>query len=122
MDDHIFEEGDKCDRVHDTDLLEGPDQQHNVDSQQNEHRIYFIIQGQVRMIYQKNTILKELTVEDVFGEISFFTQKPRKVTAKSRNFSELMYLSDIEFMATIEKKFKHTEAKFRRCREKLLEA
>ena len=51
MDDHIFEEGDKCDRVHDTDLLEGPDQQQNVDSQQNEHRIYFIIQGQVRMIY-----------------------------------------------------------------------
>ena len=32
MDDHIFEEGDKCDRVHDTDLLEGPEQSHIVDS------------------------------------------------------------------------------------------
>ena len=32
MDDHIFEEGDKCDRVHDTDLIDGPDQQHNIES------------------------------------------------------------------------------------------
>ena len=60
------------------------------------------------MVFQKNTVLKELTVEDVFGEISFFTGLPRTVTAKSRNFSELMYLSDREFMETIKVKFKHT--------------
>ena len=60
------------------------------------------------MMYQKNIVLKELTVEDVFGEISFFTGLPRTVTAKSRNFSELMYLSDKEFLETIERKFKHT--------------
>lgn len=122
MDDHIFEEGDKCDRMDDTDLLEGLEKQHIEDTKQGEHRIYFIIQGQVRMIYQKNTILKELTVEDVFGEISFFTGLPRKVTAKSRNFSELMYLSDKEFLETIEKKFKHTHSKFIHCQEKLIKA
>lgn len=74
------------------------------------------------MIYQKNTVLKELTVDDVFGEISFFTGLPRKVTAKSRNFSELMYLSDKEFLDTIDKKFKHTHSKFLACKEKLLKA
>lgn len=74
------------------------------------------------MVFQKNTILKELTVEDVFGEISFFTGLPRTVTAKSRNFSELMYLSDKEFLESIERKFKHTYQKFKRCQEKLLKA
>ena len=74
------------------------------------------------MIYQKNTLLKELTVEDVFGQISFFTALPRTVTAKSRNFSELMYLSDKEFLHSIENKFKHSYQKFKRCQEKLLKA
>ena len=32
MDDHIFEEGDKCDRMDDTDLLEGPEKQHIEDA------------------------------------------------------------------------------------------
>lgn len=74
------------------------------------------------MVYQKNIILKELTIADVFGEISFFTGLPRTVTAKSRNFSELMYLSDREFIESIQKKFKHTYQKFKRCQDKLLKA
>ena len=108
MDDHIFEEGDKCDRLNEEENLDGIEANHMEDPKSGEHRMYFIIQGQVRMMYQKNIVLKELTVEDVFGEISFFTGLPRTVTAKSRNFSELMYLSDKEFLETIERKFKHT--------------
>lgn len=60
------------------------------------------------MTYEKNIVLSELSVEDVFGQISFFTGLPRTVTAKSKNFSELMYLSDKEFVGTIESKFKHS--------------
>ena len=67
MDDHIFEEGDKCDRLHEEDIAGLNEGQHLEDAKNGEHRMYFIIQGQVRMVYEKNTILKELTVEDVFG-------------------------------------------------------
>ena len=122
MDDHIFEEGDRCDRLHEEENLDGVETNDIEDPKCGEHRMYFIIQGQVRMVFQKNTVLKELTVQEVFGEISFFTGLPRTVTAKSRNFSELMYLSDKEFLESIERKFKHTYQKFKRCQEKLLKA
>lgn len=46
------------------------------------------------MVTQKSskTFITDLTVSKVFGEISFFTGRPRSVTIKSRGFSELMYL------------------------------
>lgn len=45
MDDHIFEEGDKCDRSHDEELIDGAEAQHIEDPKSGEHRMYFIIQG-----------------------------------------------------------------------------
>ena len=49
MDDHIFEEGDKCDRLQEEDFSEGTEVQMGnnfIDDPKNgEHRMYFIIQG-----------------------------------------------------------------------------
>lgn len=45
MDDHIFEEGDKSDRVHEENIGDGKDDQHIEDPKHGEHRMYFIIQG-----------------------------------------------------------------------------
>jgi len=122
MDDHIFDEGEKCDRVEESDIVDGVDtmtQEKASETKHREHRMYFIIQGQVRMIYQKYTVLKDLSVEDVFGEISFFTGAPRTLTAKSRNFSELMYLSDVQFMECTKNRFSHSHKKLVKMQEKL---
>lgn len=47
MDDHIFEEGDKCDRLHEEDFSEGTEVQmlntYGDDPKNGEHRMYFII-------------------------------------------------------------------------------
>lgn len=43
MDDHIFEEGDKCDRVNEEEISEPNFDKHVVDSRNGEHRMYFII-------------------------------------------------------------------------------
>ena len=47
MDDHIFEEGDKCDRLHEEDFSEGTEVQmlntYGDDPKNGGHRMYFII-------------------------------------------------------------------------------
>jgi CRP-like cAMP-binding protein len=36
-------------------------------------------------------------MKDVFGEISFFSKKPRSVTVKAKNFTEVLYLTRENF-------------------------
>lgn len=90
MDDHVFEEGDKEDRF-------VSQNEEEVDENQKKDKpgqgIFFIIQGQI-ILFQKasSTYIIDLGSEQVFGEISFFTGQPRSVTARSRGFTELMYL------------------------------
>ena len=43
MDDHIFEEGDKCDRLNEEENLDGIEANHMEDPKSGEHRMYFII-------------------------------------------------------------------------------
>lgn len=43
MDDHIFEEGDKCDRGYEEDIGDGKVDPNIEDSKYGEHRMYFII-------------------------------------------------------------------------------
>lgn len=46
----------------------------------------------------------------MFGEISFFSGRPRTVSAKSKNFCETMYLDKLEFMKNIASKYPHAFA------------
>lgn len=64
--------------------------------------LFFIISGEVEIIQKvSRTRITTLKDEAIFGEISFFSGKPRTVTAQSKTFSELMYLNQHEFLKTI---------------------
>lgn len=77
MDDHIFEEGEKGTKM------------------------YFITKGNV-VILQKvtHTYIKELNVDEYFGEIAFFSDINRQATARSRGFTEVLSLSKDSFTDT----------------------
>lgn len=55
----------------------------------------------------------------MFGEISFFTGQPRSVTARSRGFTELMYLDQNEFLKRVHSNYAHTVARYEELRFKL---
>jgi len=67
--------------------------------------IYFVLQGKL-IIIQKSTqtFITELGESEVFGQISFFSGAPRSVTVRSRGFTELMHLDQVEFLKTIHEK------------------
>lgn len=81
MDDHIFEEGDKEDRFQPA-VIE--DQEEAAEAlagsvgpsvqQPGGQGIYFIIQGHIILFHKAtHTYITDLGVEQIFGEISFFT-------------------------------------------------
>ncbi len=50
------------------------------------------------MFHKKSkTYIIDLKLGKIFGEISFYTGKARSLTARSRGFTELMYLDQYEF-------------------------
>jgi hypothetical protein len=51
-------------------------------------------------MYHKKTrsYIVDLEVGSIFGELSFYTGQERKLTARSRGFSELMHLDQNEFL------------------------
>lgn len=77
MDDHIFEEGERG------------------------NKMYFITKGNV-VILQKatHTYIKELQVDEYFGEIAFFSDISRQATARSRGFTEVLSLNKGSFIDT----------------------
>lgn len=77
MDDHIFEEGERG------------------------NKMYFITKGNV-VILQKSThtYIKELNVDEYFGEIAFFSDIQRQATARSRGFTEVLSLNNDSFTDT----------------------
>ena len=74
MDDHIFEEDEKGTKM------------------------YFITKGTVVIMQKKShTYIKELHVDEYFGEISFFSELNRQATARSRGFTEVLSLNKDQF-------------------------
>ena len=77
MDDHIFEEDEKGTKM------------------------YFITKGTVVIMQKKShTYIKELQVDEYFGEISFFSDLNRTATARSRGFTEVLSLNKESFTET----------------------
>ena len=64
--------------------------------------MYFVSSGKVHIYYEqcKKTI-KTLTYGSFFGEISFFSDKPRSAGARSNNFSSVYYLTRERFLEVI---------------------
>lgn len=124
MDDLIFEEGDTEDKFQeDIDIVEGLCV--DLSAERDPHLkkglgIFFIINGQIHIIQKQSmTFITELTVSQVFGEISFFSGKPRTCTAKSKSFSELMYLSQQDFLYNIYTKHHNVVNKYENMRFEL---
>lgn len=77
MDDHIFEEDERGTKM------------------------YFITKGTVVIMQKKShTYIKELLVDEYFGEIAFFSEMTRQATARSRGFTEVLSLSKESFIET----------------------
>lgn len=77
MDDHIFEE------------------------EEQGAKMFFITKGTVVIMQKKtHTYIKELQVDEYFGEISFFSKLNRHATARSRGFTEVLSLNKDDFVDT----------------------
>lgn len=60
------------------------------------------------MFHKKSkTYIIDLKIGKIFGEIGFYTGKARSLTARSRGFTELMYLDQIEFEEILYTKHTH---------------
>ncbi len=60
--------------------------------------MYYLVSGKVAMIHKySHTFMIDLIKDDYFGEIEFFTDEPRKLSAKSRDFSELYVIHKKNF-------------------------
>jgi CRP-like cAMP-binding protein len=77
MDDHIFEEDEKGTKM------------------------YFITKGTVVIMQKKShTYIRELVVDEYFGEVAFFSDLSRQATARSRGFTEVLSLNKDSFSET----------------------
>ena len=65
--------------------------------------VYFVMKGKVELYTESGVILKELGVGELFGEIGFFTGKPRNISAKTKDFTTLFSINRNEFMDILKK-------------------
>ena len=77
IDEHIFLEGDRGDSL------------------------FYLQKGSVVLLHrQTQTFIKELGGDDFMGECAFFTGEPRTVSARSKNFTDVITLFKHEFIHT----------------------
>ena len=77
----------------------------------DDFEIFFIIKGKVEIFINANNkfekderiSLRTLEKGAVFGELSFFTGQPRTASAKSNDFSSMIYIKRDEFLSVLEK-------------------
>ena len=68
-------------------------------------KLYFITKGNVVLFHKKTkTFVKEIEVDEYFGEVSFFSGFKRSVTATAKTFCEMMFLSFNSFQEVINSK------------------
>ena len=64
--------------------------------------IYFLTKGSIILIHkQTRTYIKELEIDDFLGEYSFFSEKKRMASARSKNFCEVLRIEKLDFLKTI---------------------
>lgn len=67
-------------------------------------KIYFVTNGRIKIFHQAtNSIFKELSSKDFFGEIAFFTGANRCASAKCVEFVDLLSLVRLNFLSLLEK-------------------
>ena len=83
-----------------------PDEKVFFEGEEDDSSIYFIIKGKVELFSSSRTLetsLKELTIGEHLGELSFFTGGSRIFSAQSKDFTTLFSISRAEFLSVLEK-------------------
>ena len=80
-----------------------PEEKIFLEKEDNDYCIYFIMKGKVNISTESGIVVKELGVGEHFGEIAFFSGKPRKLSAKSRDFTTLFSINREEFIQILMK-------------------
>ena len=60
-------------------------------------KLLYITKGNVVIVHKKSaTFISEVSIDTFIGEVSFFTGRPRKASARSKNMTEALslYLKD----------------------------
>ena len=81
-----------------------PDEKVFLENEEDDSSIYFIVKGKIQLYANNNNseiMIKELKVGDHFGEISFFTGKPRLLSARSKDFTTLFAINREEFIKVL---------------------
>ncbi len=61
--------------------------------------IYYAVSGKIAMLHKKShSYLAELIKDDYFGEIEFFSEEPRLLSARSRDFTECYTIHKRDFI------------------------
>ena len=61
--------------------------------------LYFIMKGSIMLLHKSShTFIKELEQDEFFGEVAFFTDLPRKATARAKNIAEVLILDQNDFV------------------------
>ena len=83
-------------------------------------RLHYITKGNVVIVHKRSaTFIMEVSIDSFIGEVSFFTGRPRKASARSTNFTEVLTLFLSDFLEIAEKHpkqldiFKATKKKLR---------
>ena len=69
--------------------------------EQEAHRMYFIIEGQMEILDRHNQLLASLKEGDFFGDESIFNEKRRDYCARGLSFCTLLTLSRSHLMTII---------------------
>jgi hypothetical protein len=63
-----------------------------------------LTKGTIILIHKEScTFILEVHIDSFVGEVSFFSGKPRKATARSKNFTEVLALYKQDYISCAEK-------------------
>lgn len=66
-------------------------------------QMFFIVKGKATILHWETwTYIKDLNKDDYFGEIAFFSDKPRQTTVKSWDFTHILQVDHDSFAKKIE--------------------
>ena len=80
-----------------------PEEEIFFESDRENLSVYFLMKGKIELSTESGIIVKELGVGELFGEIGFFTGKPRNFSAKTKDFTSLLSINRDEFMNVLKK-------------------
>lgn len=68
------------------------------------NKMHYITKGNVILVHKKSaTFIAEVSVDTFIGEVAFFTGRPRRASARSKAFTEVLTLVLEDFLSAAEK-------------------